>query len=104
MKPQQNTSKSEPKEFQHGFQPIYYFSRAIGLWPFSITYSSNGTIKARVHLLDSLWFIVSICLYLTALYCACDNIKKHKSSKRKLLPISFDIFYEPNSESSIWTC
>lgn len=75
MKSLQNTSKSEPKEFQHSFQPIYYFSRVIGLWPFSITYNSNGTITARVRPLDSLWFIVSICLYLAALFYACKNIK-----------------------------
>lgn len=75
MKSLENNSKSRPKKIQHSFLPIYYFSRAIGLWPFSITYNSNGTIKARVRLLDSLWFIISICLYLTALFYACENMK-----------------------------
>lgn len=75
MKSLQTSSKSRPKEIQHSFQPIYYFSRAIGLWPFSITNNSNGTIKARIHLLDSLWFIVSICLYFTALFYTYEQIK-----------------------------
>lgn len=69
MKSLENTSKVLPKQFEHSFKPVYYFSRCIGLWPFTIAYNSNGSIKeARVHLLDSLWFLISICLYLTALF------------------------------------
>lgn len=59
----------QPKNLRHGFQPIYYFSRSIGLWPFTITYNSNGSVKeARVHLFDSFWFLISISLYLTAIF------------------------------------
>lgn len=64
-----NASKTQPKIFEHSFKPVYYFSRCIGLWPFTITYNINGSIKeARVHLLNSLWFLISICLYLSALF------------------------------------
>lgn len=64
-----NILKARPKDVQHDFQLIYYFSRCAGLWPFSIAYNSNGSIKtARVHLFDSLWFFVSICLYLMAAF------------------------------------
>ena len=63
------TTKARPKENQHGFQPIYYFSRFVGLWPFTITYKLDRSIKtARIYLFDSFWFFISICLYLTALF------------------------------------
>lgn len=71
----ENTSKALPKRFQHGFLPIYYFSRCVGLWPFTIIHKANGSIKARVRLFDSLWFLISICLYLTALYYTYKDIR-----------------------------
>lgn len=65
MRSLENTSNAPPKKLQHGFQSIYYCSRCAGLWPFTIAYHSNGTIKeARVHLFDIVWFFISICLYL----------------------------------------
>lgn len=64
-----NTVKAQPRKLQHGFQPIYYFSRSIGLYPFTLVYNSNGSIKgARVHLFDSFWFLISIGLFLIALF------------------------------------
>lgn len=64
-----NASAGRPKKVQHGFQPVYYFSRFIGLWPFTIAHNSNGSKKeARVHLIDGFWFLISICLYLTAIF------------------------------------
>lgn len=65
----ENILKARPEIVQHDFQPIYYFSRCTGLWPFTVTYNSNGSIKAaRVHQFDSLWFFVAICLYLIAVF------------------------------------
>lgn len=71
----ENTSKARPKQFLHSFQPIYYFSRCIGLWPFTIIYKANGSIDGRVFLFDSLWFLISICLYLAALYYTYQDIE-----------------------------
>lgn len=70
-----NTFIDRPKNVQHGLQPIYYYSRCVGLWPFTITYNSDGSIKdACVDLFDCLWFLISICLHLTALYSSCDFV------------------------------
>lgn len=45
--------------------PLYYCSRAIGLLPFSIVCNPNGEIvKARVRLIDLLWFVISIGFYI----------------------------------------
>lgn len=65
----ENTWKAQPaKNIQNSFQPIYYFSRCIGLWPFTIAYNPNGSIKvARVRMVDIFWFLISIGLHLTAL-------------------------------------
>lgn len=78
------------KDLQHGFHPIYYFSRCVGLWPFTITYNSNGTIKAaRIRLFDMLWFLFSIGFYLTALYCNCAYLKTNMQSDNTFHLINF---------------
>lgn len=70
-----NILKARSKDAQHDFLPIYYFSRCTGLWPFSITYYSDGSIKdARVHQFDKLWFFVAICLYLAAVFYYFDRL------------------------------
>ena len=62
--------------FEHGFRPAYYFSRFVGLWPFSIVHHSNGTIqRAWVGFFDGLWFIISICLKLALAFRACERLK-----------------------------
>lgn len=77
----ENTSKAQQKNVLHAFQPIYYFSRCAGLWPFTIEYNSSGSIeRARVHLFDILWFLTSICLYLTALYYAYEDLRNQVES------------------------
>lgn len=61
--------KVQSKNVQHGFQPVYYYSRVAGLWPFTITYNSHGSIKeARIHPFDILWLCASICLYSAAIF------------------------------------
>lgn len=78
-------SRHRSKKFQHGFQPIYYFSRLIGLWPFTMIYISNGLIKeTRINLFDSVWFLISISFYLTALFYAC---RKFDSDSSKIFDI-----------------
>lgn len=76
-----NTSKAEQKNVQHAFQPIYYFSRCAGLWPFTIEYDASGSIKrAPVHSFDCLWFLISICVYLTALFYAYQDLRNQVES------------------------
>lgn len=80
----ENTSKSTSKSVQYGFRPIYFYSRCAGLWPFTITYHSNGSIKnAQIRIFDCLWFLISICLYLTALISSYDYMKDSEASKEK---------------------
>lgn len=71
----ENTMKTRPKSAQHAFQPVYYFSRCAGLWPFRIICDSNGSIKAaRIHLFDIFWSLILICLYWTGLLYAYNDV------------------------------
>lgn len=55
--------------FAISFRPVYYFSRTLGLMPFSMIYDSKSEIQeARVSLFDSIWFVLTICLYLSITY------------------------------------
>lgn len=85
-----NVKYVRPKSFEYAFQPIYYFSRIAGLWPFTIVLSSNGSVeKSRVRLFDVLWFFISIFVYLTALFYAYKDIKDLKSADS----ITFTLFF-----------
>lgn len=69
MKSLKNIFKNRSEKLQHDFQSVYYFSRFIGQWPFTIINKSNKSIKvSRVHLFDKLWFLISICIHLVAIY------------------------------------
>lgn len=82
----ENPLKVQSKKLQHGFQPVYYFSRCVGLWPFSITYHSNGSIKAaRVRLFDVLWFFISICVYLATLSYYFERMKAQERAQKHYL-------------------
>lgn len=49
--------------FEYAFWPLCFFSSFFGLWPFSIIYDSNGTIRGvRIFFFDVLRSIVIICL------------------------------------------
>lgn len=108
-----NALKLHPaKCMQNCFQPIYYFSRCIGLWPFTIAYNSNGSAKvARVQLFDIFWFFISIGLHLTTLYDAYEylvrgttyNLKNILFIVTQIPPLIFvvvgiilDMFYRNN--------
>lgn len=59
------TVQVEKSCFSYGFRPIHYFSRAIGLMPYTVVYNLNGEIQEhRFHIRDGLWLLSSICLYL----------------------------------------
>ena len=71
--PESATKTAESNKFRcsYSIRPIYYFSRAFGLFPFTVVTDTNGDVQgARVTLFDFLWFLISICLYLLmASYC-----------------------------------
>lgn len=57
------------RNFAYSFRPIYYFSRVFGLMPFLVKYDSKGQPEMpRVGILDSLWFVTTICVYLSMAY------------------------------------
>lgn len=71
-----NEVRSNNINFAYSFRPIYFFSRAFGLLPFSLIFDSNGDIqKARVSIFDGLWFKVSVSLYLLMAFICYQNIE-----------------------------
>lgn len=76
--------QSKQLNFEHGFRPIYYFSRFAGLWPFSVRPNLNGTNqKVYVSLIDGLWFTVAFCLYLSFAFIAYERLKAGIEGKGK---------------------
>lgn len=62
---QSKKNPSKKYNFIYGLLPVYFFSRAIGLLPFSIVCNSNGKVQcARVRAFDFIWFIFSIGIYI----------------------------------------
>lgn len=62
-------SLARKDNFAHSFMPIYYFSRLLGLLPFSIIAGDSGEmLEARVSACDLFWCMISICLYLFMAY------------------------------------
>lgn len=61
-------TSSKRVHFIRSFLPIYYFSRACGMMPFSITYNSLGEpLRPRIGKRDGMWLIFSIGLYVTTI-------------------------------------
>lgn len=61
-------SPSTKLDFNVGIWSIYHSSRVVGLWPFSITSTSNGTIRrTQFRTGDAVWLLISMCLLLAAL-------------------------------------
>lgn len=57
---------SSERYVAYSLRTIYYFSRFIGLLPFSIIRDRNGDVKeVRVSLFDFLWCSIAVCLYLS---------------------------------------
>lgn len=81
--------------YEHGFCPVYNFSRAVGLWPFSIRHNSKGEIQsARISRVDGVWFLISICFHLHAIFYFYLNMVDLKDSNKSILTFSilFDLF------------
>lgn len=74
---------SKKVSFIHGLRPIYYFSRVLGLMPFSIIYDSNEKIKGpNISKLDGLWFVIQISLHLSMIYLINFNIRVAKQRNK----------------------
>lgn len=73
---QSNAVQVEKSCFSYGFRPIYYFSRALGLMPYSVIYNLNGEIQEhRFHIGDGLWLLSSSCLYIVVIVHVCRDMK-----------------------------
>lgn len=71
-------SQSIKIDFTYGIRPIYYLSRLVGLWPFSIVSNSNGMVqRPNVHFYDALWFLVSAGFYVTAIFISYQRFELH---------------------------
>lgn len=78
-------------DFSYGLRPIYYFSRAVGLLPFSFIRNSHGEIQeARVTLTDCLWFVISICLYLFMAYICYEGVELPRDPNQSFILIIGD--------------
>lgn len=72
---------SKEPNFVYSFRPVYYFSRMLGLMPFSIICNSkNEAQKPKVRAFDSLWFVVSICLYCLMAFVSYETRKHSRNS------------------------
>lgn len=66
QKSAQSKLRPENINFVYGFSPVYYISRVFGLMPFSIICDHRrGIYKPQVKLLDGVWFLLSIFMYIS---------------------------------------
>lgn len=69
-------------DFAYSFLPVYYFSRILGLLPYSFICDSEGELQAQqVDLIDGIWFLLSICIYVLAAFTNFQTITLPKEMK-----------------------
>lgn len=75
--------------FIQSISPIYYFSRSVGLMPFTIVHDKNEKVlAARVTVFDFAWFVISVCMHLGFLIFWCQNMDvSENESGSHVLPI-----------------
>lgn len=67
---------SKNVNFVFSIRPVYHFSRACGLMPFSIIENSNGEVQEpRISVFDGLWFTISLCMQSAMAYIFYQNAK-----------------------------
>lgn len=87
------TNQSQKVNFEYGIRPIYYYSRIVGLWPFSITHNLNGVIQTtRISLADGVWFFISLIMFSTATISKFEHIK-YMSNLNLMIIIFNHIFH-----------
>lgn len=68
--------RSKSDNFAFSVRPIYFFSRACGLLPFSINQNSSGEIQEpKISLFDAVWFGISVCAYSAMAYIFYHNLR-----------------------------
>lgn len=78
-------------DYVYSFRPIIHLSRIFGLMPFSITYNfDDKTHEIRVEIFDCIWFVISICLYISLAIFQYDNIILPKNTNSSYLMILGD--------------
>lgn len=56
---------TKSRDFVFSFRPMYYFSRAFGLLPFSLEFDLNGELQApKIRIFDGVWFATCVTFYL----------------------------------------
>ena len=87
------TDELKMLNFEDAFRPIYRFSWAVGLWPFTIVHHSNGTIQnARISRFDGFWVLISMCFQLSAILYTSLNIVDHRNNMHGA-PFIFPILF-----------
>lgn len=62
-------TKSKTLTFAHSFKPVHILSRIFGFMPFTIVFDSEGGIQsAQFRVVDFVWLIISIGIYLLSAY------------------------------------
>lgn len=86
-----NPADEKRIDFAYSLRPIYYFSRGVGLLPFSFIRNSNGEIQGtRVTVLDSLWFVTSICMYLFMAFICYKSVELPRDPNHSLILVIGD--------------
>lgn len=69
---------SKKLTFAHSFKPVHTLCRIFGFMPFTIAYDTNGAIqKARLGVMDFIWFLISIGIYLSSAFYFVIYVRRH---------------------------
>lgn len=83
--------RSKKLNFTYTFSPIYYFSRILGLMPFSFIYDARGELQApQIRPIDGVWYVFSLCIYVLV---AIINIQIAIQKQTELKAISFALYF-----------
>lgn len=82
-------SFAKQMDFWDSFKPIYYFSRAFGLMPFSIRRDAHGKVQEpKVNGIDGFWFLFTILIvFLSGAYISHQHTSAFNSNTRSLLQV-----------------
>lgn len=80
-----NNIKSKKPTFVHSFKPIYILCRIFGFMPFTIVFDSNGAIQtAQIRVIDFIWFIISIGIYLATAFYFVMYVRQHPIPNKRV--------------------
>lgn len=80
----QKSINSKKLTFAHSFKPVYILCRIFGFMPFTIAYDSNGAIQsARIGVIDFMWFLISIGVYLSSALYFVMYVRRHPISNKR---------------------